>query len=116
MMAVAAPPATKVSAQQALEVAQGFVADYLTDLMGTGTPWRTGSPFGSVWVVPIWIAYPGHNQVGTIGSVAMDEATGNIVSWTPVEEMTANAERFYSQNKDAIQSGFQAIRDTPAAN
>lgn len=115
-MGIATPPRTRISAEQALEVAQEFVANYLTDLMGAGTPWRMGSPFGRVWVVPIWMAYPGHDQIGTVGSVAVDEETGHIVSWTPVEDITANAERFHSENKAAIQSGFQALRDNPTAN
>ena len=115
-MAVTAPPREKITAQLALEVARDFVADYLTDLMGTGTPWRMGSPFGRVWIVPIWVASPGYSQVGTIGSVAVDEATGNIVSWTPVDEIKANADRFHQQNEPAIQAGFQALRETPAAN
>lgn len=108
-MAIALQPRTTVSAEQALEAAREFVADHLTDLMGTGTPWRMASPFGRVWVVPIWIAYPGFDQVGTIGSVAVDEEIGQIVSWTPFEEINANADRFYAENKQAIQSGFQGL-------
>ncbi|MBI4770971.1 MAG: hypothetical protein HY784_11335 [Chloroflexi bacterium] len=98
-----------------MEVAQEFIADYLTDLMGAGEPWRMGSPLGSVWVVPIQIAYPGHDLPETIGSVAVDDATGNIVSWTPVEEMTGNAERFHTRNKEAIRAGLSTLRVAPEA-
>jgi hypothetical protein len=99
----------QITAIQALDVARAFVADRLTDLMGTGIPWRMRSPFGGVWVVPIWIAYPGYDQPGTVGSVAVDEATGNIVSWTPVDEALANAEQFHERYFDSIQVGFRAL-------
>ena len=103
---------SRISARQALDVARTFVADYLTDLMGAGIPWRMRSPFGSVWVVPIWIAYPGHSQPETVGSVAVDEATGNIVSWTPVEEALANAEQFHERFADAILKGFRTLGES----
>lgn len=115
-MVVAAPPRKQLSSRQAMKIAQGFVADYLTDLMGTGAPWRMKSPLGGVWIVPIWIAYPGRAMPETIGSVAIDEATGNIVSWTPIEEITSNAERFHAQNREAIRAGFEAlVADASAA-
>lgn len=97
------------TARQALDAARVFVADHLTDLMGTGIPWRMRSPFGSVWIVPIWIAYPGHDVPGTVGSVAVDEATGSIVSWTPVDEALANAEEYHARYADVIREGFRSL-------
>ena len=116
MMIATAQRTDTVSAQQALEVAQDFIADRLTDLMGAGAPWRMSSPFGRVWIVPIWIAYPGHDLIGVIGSIAVDEWTGNIVSWTPEDEVRANATHFREQNEAAIASGFNLLRQSIAAN
>ena len=99
----------RVTAGQALAAARAFIADQLTDLMGTGNPWRMRSPFGGVWVVPVWIAYPGHDRPNTVGSVAVDEATGNIVSWTPVDEVLANAELYHDRNAEAIAAGFDSL-------
>jgi len=98
----------RITAQQALDVARAFVADHLTDLMGTGVPWRMRSPFGSAWIVPIWIAYPGLDAPGTVGSVAVDEVTGSVVSWTPVDEALANAEAYHARHADILREGFQA--------
>jgi hypothetical protein len=100
---------TSVTAGEALATARAFIADQLTDLMGTGNPWRMRSPFGSVWIVPVWIAYPGHDRPNTVGSVAVDEATGNIVSWTSADDVRANAELFQDRNAEAIAAGFDSL-------
>ena len=102
---------TSITAGQALAAARAFIADQLTDLMGTGNPWRMRSPLGSVWIVPVWVAYPGHDRPGTVGSVAVDEASGNIVSWTPAEEVLANAELYHHRNAEAIAAGFDNMTD-----
>jgi len=100
-----------ITATQALAAARAFIADQLTDLMGTGNPWRMSSPFSSVWVVPVWIAYPGHDRPVTVGSVAVDETTGNIVSWTAVDEVLANAELYHERNAEAIAAGSESLTD-----
>ena len=92
-----------------MEIAQEFVADHLTDLMGVGSPWRMQSPLGRIWVVPVWIAYPGFEQPATIGSIAVDETSGAIISWTPVEEMKANAAQFHAVNREQIVANFQTL-------
>jgi hypothetical protein len=100
-----------VTAGQALAAARAFIADQLTDLMGTGNPWRMRSPFGSVWIVPVWITYPGHDRPNTVGSVAVDEATGTVVSWTPADDVLANAEAFHHRNAEAIAASFDRLAD-----
>ncbi|HRQ37563.1 MAG TPA: hypothetical protein PLD25_06585 [Chloroflexota bacterium] len=99
----------KLSGQEAVGIAQEFVADYLTDLMGVGVPWRMQSPLGRIWVVPVWIAYPGFEQPATIGSIAVDENSGTIISWTPIEEMKANAAQFHAINSGQIVANFSAL-------
>jgi hypothetical protein len=99
----------KLTSPEALDIAQEFVIDYLTDLMGVGIPWRMQSPLGSFWVVPVWIAYPGSTQPHTIGSIAVDESSGSIISWTPVEEMQTNAANFHDMNIEQIMANFQAL-------
>lgn len=99
----------RISSQEAMEIAQEFVADHLTDLMGVGTPWRMQSPLGRIWVVPVWIAYPGFEQPATIGSIAVDETSGAIISWTSVEEMKTNAAQFHAVNREQIVANFQAF-------
>ena len=98
---------TTISAQEAVVIAQDFVSDYLTDLMGAGTPWRMRSPLGGIWVVPIWLAYPGFAEHMTVGSVAVDEVTGLIVSWTPITEILSEAERFHTERQSEIERSFQ---------
>lgn len=99
----------KLSAQEAVSIAQEFVAENLTDLMGVGIPWRMQSPLGRLWVVPVWIAYPGFEQPATIGSIAVDETSGAIISWTSVEEMKTNAAQFHAVNREQIVANFQAF-------
>lgn len=108
-MAVGEAKKHKLSAQEAVNIVQEFVAEHLTDLMGVGVPWRMQSPLGRIWVVPVWIAYPGFEQRTTIGSVAVDENSGAIVSWTSVEEMKANAAQFHTANREQIVANFQAL-------
>ena len=103
---------TTVSAGQALAEAREFITGRLTALKGPRTPWRTRSPLGGVWVVAERIAYPGQEQPGTVDSVERDNATGNIVARTLVDEVLANAELFREHNAAAIAAGFDSVADT----
>jgi hypothetical protein len=100
---------TTISAGRAMNAARMLIADQLTDLVGAGTPWRMRSPLGSVWVVPLWISYPGHERPGTVGSVAVDEATGHVVSWTPLEDVLAHVEQYRERNAEAIAAGLEGL-------
>jgi hypothetical protein len=43
----------------------------------------------------------------TVGSVAVDEVTGLIVSWTPITEILSEAERFHTERQSEIERSFQ---------
>ena len=43
----------------------------------------------------------------TVGSVAVDESIGLIVSWTPIPEILAEAERFHTERQSDIERSFQ---------
>lgn len=100
----------EIKPEQAIQIAQEFVSDHLPDLLGPGLPWRMQSPLGRVWVVPIWLAYPGFDQTATVGSIAIDEVTGQIISWTPFEELLVNARAFQEKNAPYIMQGLAHLQ------
>jgi hypothetical protein len=107
-MVTTSTPHTAITADQAVTAARSLIADELPDLVGAGMPWRMRSPLGGVWIVPLWIAYPGHDRPSTVGSVAVDETSGYIVSWTPADEVLANAARFRERNAEALAAGLES--------
>lgn len=57
-----------------------------------------------VWLIPVWLSYPGLDPFGPVGEVILDEATGDVRENTSIDEMKANAARLYEQHRDEIEA------------
>ena len=69
-------------------------------------PTRVMFPTRVIWTVPIVLTYPKLGIVGEVGVVAIDAELGNVVGWTPFEEMESTAKKLYEGKKREIEAVF----------
>jgi len=93
-----------ISAQVAQQHAQEFLRENALIRFSVGTPRRMVSALRSVWSVPVELRYLNYGLVGQVGIIAVDEETGNVVAWTPRDEMWIVAAELYHDHKAQIQA------------
>ena len=103
-----------ITAHEALEIADDFVADHLGDLIMPDTPQPITSPLGTAWAVPLLLTSPGWGKVGVVGIIVVDGALGQIVAHTPQTTITANIDQLTATNESSLTSAYQQIRPSQA--
>jgi hypothetical protein len=96
----------KVDSKTAVKVANKFVLENMRDRFSAGTPKKVIFPTRDVWVVSVVLTYPKKGIVGEVGAIAVDSETGEIVGWTPIEEMEAMAKEIYEGQRKEIEIAF----------
>ena len=75
------------------EEAQGASTEFLLDHVGNqllaGQPHLMVSATEATWVVPVHLSYLPTGPIGSVGVVAIDDETGLVVAWTPIDQMKA---------------------------
>lgn len=91
-----------ISSQIAQTRAKDFLRENELIRFSVGTPRRMVSALRSVWSVPVELRYPNYGLVGEVGFIAIDEETGNVVAWTPRQEMLTTAGELYCDQQEQI--------------
>lgn len=99
----------QTSAFEAEATAGGFLLNHLPDRFSTGAP-RFDEASGE-WRVPVILAYPRIGSVGEVGELAINDASGEVVSHTPFDEIKKRALDVYEQRRDEIKAAFSLSRD-----
>ena len=95
--------AQKVDSTTALKTANRFILEMMRDRFCAGTLKRVMFPTRAVWIVSVVLTYPKKGVIGEVGAIAVDCETGEIVGWTPIEEMETVAKDLYEGEKKAIE-------------
>ena len=77
---------------EARAIVNEFLLGHLKDGFCAGGPTLVMFPIMPVWIVPILFSYP-QKVLGTVGDIAIDALTGDILGWTPFSEVNKNAEQ-----------------------
>ena len=101
--------ASRVTAEAARVIGEGFVADHLGDQIGAVMPWRVVSALHAAWVVPLALTSPGYGIVGIVGALIVDEELGYISAWTAPDEIEANATRLTAQHQSELNRAFERV-------
>jgi hypothetical protein len=91
-----------VTAHKAERVASLYLRDKLPDRFMADDPRLNVSL--NVWRVPVVLSYPVIGSIGEVGEILVHLATGEVVSYTPFDEMRTQANRLYAQHRDAIEA------------
>ena len=94
----------RVTALQAQAAANFFLNDHLPDRFAADQP--LFSTTGSIWHVPVILAYPGVGAVGQVGEVLIDASTETVVSHTSLDAMKQTAQKLYNAHRDDIEAAF----------
>lgn len=104
-------PETQVvlDARQAMVTANQFIVEHLPDRFSAGQPklvvWGE-LPLRPLWLVPVYLTYPGIGAVGEVGMLAVDGGHPVVVGWTPAQEMESMAHQLYEKKRDEIELAF----------
>lgn len=79
-----------------------FLSDRLPDRYMAGEPRRDAE--GGVWRVPVLLSYIGTGPLGEVGEIVVSADAGEVVSFTPLEEMKSRARGLYEQHRESIEA------------
>jgi hypothetical protein len=92
-----------------------FLLDRVGNHLMAGEPHMMVSALRAVWIVPVQLAYLHSGTLGSVGVVAVDEETGQIVAWTPLGEMKIAARRLRTLHEPGLSEQFHtAIASSPS--
>ena len=76
-----------INAEDAVAAANEFLSAHIGNQLATGDPVHMLSAVRSTWIVPIQSFNPQSGVVENIGVIAVDEETGRVTGWTPIEQI-----------------------------
>ena len=95
--------------EDAKAAATEFLLDFVGNQLVAGSPVSMMSALRSVWIVPVTLAYIHTGSLGDIGVIAVDEETGKVVAWTPVEQMKATSRTLRAAHEPLLSEQFQTL-------
>jgi hypothetical protein len=93
-----------ITALQAQATANLFLSDHLPDRF-TADQARF-DPQKVCWRVPVILAYPGFEALGTVGEIQIAAQTATVAAYTPFEAMRHTAQGLYDTHRDAIEAAI----------
>ncbi|MEK7728776.1 MAG: hypothetical protein AAB354_10215 [candidate division KSB1 bacterium] len=96
----------KISRDSAQTKANQFIIEHLPDRFCAGQPRFVIFPIRAAWSIPVVLAYPKLGAIGEVGAVIVDAELGNVVGWTPIEEIREAAKELYEERKAEIEAPF----------
>lgn len=103
-----------ISSDDACAAATEFLLDTMGNLLVVGTPHMMVSAVRAVWIVPVQLASLHTGVLGSVGVVAVDEETGQVVAWTPLAEMKAAARRLRALHEPELSEQFHSAMASSA--
>jgi len=100
------------SAELAQSAATGFLLDHVGNQLIAGQPHLMISPTRATWIVPIHLAYLYTGPIGSVGVVAIDDETGLVVAWTPLDQIKAASRALRAAKEPSLTQKFQTFTAT----
>lgn len=99
----------QTSTEDAKAAATEFLLDFVGSQLVVGNPVSMASALRSVWIVPVSLSYIHTGVLGEIGVIAVDEETGEVVAWTPIEQMKTASQKLRTKREPQISEQFQTM-------
>jgi hypothetical protein len=105
-----------IDMDEARAAATDFLLDHLGNQLVPGEPHLMVSAVRAVWIVPVQLAYIHTGVLGSVGVIAVDEETGQVVAWTPIPQMKVASRRLREAQPDLERQfkAFIATQHSPA--
>ena len=101
-----------ISAADAFAYATDFLLDHVGNQLTAGQPLRMISAVRSTWIVPVQLAYVHSGVLGNVGVIAVDEETGQVVGWTPIDQMKETSRQIREQHEPELSKRFADLMAT----
>jgi hypothetical protein len=98
-----------ITAEEAQAAATDFLLDHVGNQLIAGEPHLMISAWRAVWIVAVHLAYISTGPLGSVGVVAVDDETSQVVAWTPIEQMKAASRRLREAGEPAISEQFRSL-------
>ncbi len=99
----------QTTSEDAKAAATEFLLDYIGNQLIPGNPVSMMSALRTVWIVPVSLAYIHTGSLGEIGVIAVDEETGEVVAWTPVDQMKTASRVLRAAREPQLSEQFQTF-------
>ncbi len=97
------------SAEGTQSAATEFLLDNIGNQVLAGQPHLMRSATQATWVVPLHLAYLPIGPIGTVGVVAIDDETGLVVAWTPIDQIKAASRLLRASKEPMLTQQFQTF-------
>lgn len=107
-----APRTQRTSAEEAQSAATELLLAHVGNQLLAGQPHLMVSSTEATWVVPVHLSYLPTGPIGSVGVVAIDDETGLVVAWTPIDQMKAASRTLRESKKPYLTQQFQTFMAT----
>jgi hypothetical protein len=83
--------------------------DHIGNQLVAGQPHLMVSAVRASWIVPVQLAYIHSGSLGSVGVVAVDEETGQVVAWTPIAQMKTASQELRAAYEPELSNQFQTF-------
>lgn len=106
---------TKSNPEQARDAARDFLLDHLGNQLTAGTPYLMVAAVHALWIVPVQLGYIHTGVIGTVGVIAVDDETVQVVAWTPISQMKSASRLLNESREPEISESFKAFMQDNAS-
>ena len=89
---------------EARAIANDWLINHLPDRFAAGMPELDSGLSG--WRAPVWLSYPQLEPLGPVGEIVIDEASGDVREYTPLDQMKNRALELYEQHREQIEANL----------
>ncbi len=105
--------AKRNNAEDVESAATEFLLDHVGNQLLAGQPHLMVSSTEATWVVPVHLVYLHTGPIGSVGVVAIDDETGLVVAWTPIDQMKAASRTLRERKEPLLSRQFQSFMTDP---
>lgn len=106
----------KSNPEQARNAAPDFLLDHLGNQITAGAPYLMIAAIRALWIVPVQLGYIHTGPIGTVGVIAVDDETAQVVGWTPIPQMKTASEELRSSREPELSESFQSFMENRASS
>lgn len=99
----------RTNPEQARASATDFLLDHVGNQLTAGAPHLMIAAVRALWIVPVQSGYIHTGILGTVGVVAVDDETAQVVGWTPIPQMKAASRVLRESREPELSESFHSF-------
>ena len=103
-------PARSLTAKQAMIAASRYILFHYPTMFTGALPHRLTLKKLNVWAVPIVLTHPDYGNIGEVGVVAINAATGEVLGATSRNDVVAAGKKLREAKPHDLEAAFLSAR------